>query len=114
MQVWLTCNPAAAAFLTKAQFFAAMRLISMAQHGLPVSQEALAAHAHDALPPVKLDGLPAWVVVPADKSKYDMVFDRQDADKDGFVMQPEAIALFLQSGLPQEVRAAYARKEWAA
>ena len=46
-----------------------------------------------------------WVVGPEDKSKYHLLFQTADLDKDHFVSGTEIKDLFLQSGLQQNVLA---------
>uniref|UniRef100_A0AAQ6A2N7 Epidermal growth factor receptor pathway substrate 15 n=1 Tax=Amphiprion ocellaris TaxID=80972 RepID=A0AAQ6A2N7_AMPOC len=43
---------------------------------------------------------PAWVVSPADKTKYDELFSKTDGDMDGLVSGPEVRDIFLKTGLP--------------
>lgn len=42
-----------------------------------------------------------WVVTPAEKANYDIIFARSDADKDGLVSGAEIKGIFVQSGIPQ-------------
>ena len=46
-----------------------------------------------------------WVVSPAEKSKFDVMFKDADQDKDGFVNGDEIKGIFLQSLLPSTVLA---------
>lgn len=48
---------------------------------------------------------PAWVVTPDEKIKYDALFAKTDADRDGFVSGHEIKDVFLQSGVSQKVLA---------
>lgn len=48
---------------------------------------------------------PKWVVSQDEKTKYDGLFAKADADHDGFVSGIEIKDTFLQSGLPQSVLA---------
>ncbi|KAF7667084.1 hypothetical protein LDENG_00078860 [Lucifuga dentata] len=41
-----------------------------------------------------------WVVSPADKAKYDQLFNKTDGDMDGLVSGPEVRDIFLKTGLP--------------
>lgn len=41
-----------------------------------------------------------WVVLPADKAKYDELFSKTDGDLDGLVSGPEVRDIFLKTGLP--------------
>ncbi|GMF09807.1 unnamed protein product [Phytophthora lilii] len=45
----------------------------------------------------------AYAVTPDEKSKYDVVFQQYDTDRDGFLLGPEAVALFQMSGLDRNV-----------
>ncbi|KAG6576446.1 transcription factor [Phytophthora cinnamomi] len=45
----------------------------------------------------------AYAVTADEKSKYDIVFQQYDTDRDGFLMGPEAVALFQMSGLDRNV-----------
>ncbi|XP_061895286.1 epidermal growth factor receptor substrate 15 isoform X2 [Entelurus aequoreus] len=51
-------------------------------------------------PPVPVPTAAPWVVSPADKSKYDEIFNKTDADMDGLVSGPEVRDIFLKTGLP--------------
>uniref|UniRef100_A0A8C9TRG9 Epidermal growth factor receptor pathway substrate 15 like 1 n=1 Tax=Scleropages formosus TaxID=113540 RepID=A0A8C9TRG9_SCLFO len=46
-----------------------------------------------------------WVVPVADRSRYDDIFLKTDADMDGFVSGQEVKEIFMQSGLPQNMLA---------
>ena len=46
-----------------------------------------------------------WVVTPADKVRYDDMFEKADSDKDGYVNGAEIKGIFLKSGLQQQVLA---------
>lgn len=41
-----------------------------------------------------------WVVSPADKAKYDELFNNTDSDMDGLVSGAEVRDIFLKTGLP--------------
>lgn len=41
-----------------------------------------------------------WVVLPAEKAKYDELFSKTDSDMDGLVSGPEVRDIFLKTGLP--------------
>ncbi|KAL4087635.1 hypothetical protein PRIC1_013524 [Phytophthora ramorum] len=53
-------------------------------------------------PPPASNGA-AYVLTTDEKSKYDIVFQQYDTDHDGFLMGPEAVALFQMSGLDRNV-----------
>lgn len=42
-----------------------------------------------------------WVVTPADRARYDIIFAKSDLDKDGLVSGGEIKGVFMQSGIPQ-------------
>ena len=46
-----------------------------------------------------------WVVSPAEKAKFDVMFKDADQDKDGFVNGDEIKGIFMQSLLPPTVLA---------
>jgi hypothetical protein len=46
----------------------------------------------------------AYALTADEKNKYDIVFQQYDNDHDGFLMGPEAVALFQMSGLDRNVR----------
>ena len=48
---------------------------------------------------------PPWVVTPAEKNNYDIMFKKADLDMDGFVSGQEIREIFIQSGCPQNVLA---------
>ncbi|XP_060559434.1 epidermal growth factor receptor substrate 15-like 1 isoform X6 [Ruditapes philippinarum] len=52
-----------------------------------------------------LRGKDIWVVTPAEKSNYDIMFRKADLDMDGFVSGQEIRDIFLQSGLQNNVLA---------
>lgn len=54
---------------------------------------------------LNLQGKDAWVVTPAEKSSYDIMFRKADLDMDGFVSGQEIKDIFLQSGLQNNVLA---------
>ncbi|XP_029355393.1 epidermal growth factor receptor substrate 15 isoform X2 [Echeneis naucrates] len=50
--------------------------------------------------PVPAPAAISWVVSPADKAKYDELFNKTDGDMDGLVSGPEVRDIFLKTGLP--------------
>nr|XP_046247548.1 epidermal growth factor receptor substrate 15 isoform X2 [Scatophagus argus] len=50
--------------------------------------------------PVPTPAAVPWVVSPADKAKYDELFNKTDGDMDGLVSGPEVRDIFLKTGLP--------------
>ncbi|XP_030583800.1 epidermal growth factor receptor substrate 15 isoform X2 [Archocentrus centrarchus] len=50
--------------------------------------------------PVPTPAAAPWVVSPAEKAKYDELFNKTDADMDGLVSGPEVRDIFLKTGLP--------------
>ncbi|XP_026014052.1 epidermal growth factor receptor substrate 15 isoform X2 [Astatotilapia calliptera] len=50
--------------------------------------------------PVSTGSTSPWVVSPAEKAKFDELFNKTDADMDGLVSGPEVRDIFLKTGLP--------------
>lgn len=67
--------------------------VSSRQNSVPlISMDALMGS-----PPLTSD----WVVTPADRVRYDVIFATSDVDKDGLVSGPEIKDVFIKSGIPQ-------------
>ncbi|XP_069378163.1 epidermal growth factor receptor substrate 15 isoform X2 [Paralichthys olivaceus] len=75
----------------------------------PSAKDSRSAHAgsktipHPPKPapaPVPAPAAASWVVSPADKAKYDDLFNKTDGDMDGLVSGPEVRDIFLKTGLP--------------
>ncbi|XP_051524829.1 epidermal growth factor receptor substrate 15-like isoform X2 [Myxocyprinus asiaticus] len=69
-------------------------LPSPAQH-----KERSSVHSRSKTLPAKPTP-PQWVVSPADKAKYDVLFTKTDIDMDGLVSGAEVRDIFLKTGLP--------------
>ncbi|RLN57298.1 hypothetical protein BBJ28_00018905 [Nothophytophthora sp. Chile5] len=108
--------------LSRNEFYVAMRLISMAQRGEQISAQRFFEMAAMQYPLPMLEGVPpppapvqapapvqppssgvSYAVAADEKGRYDIVFQQYDADNDGFLMGPEAVALFEMSGLDRNV-----------
>uniref|UniRef100_A0A674N0L3 Epidermal growth factor receptor pathway substrate 15 n=1 Tax=Takifugu rubripes TaxID=31033 RepID=A0A674N0L3_TAKRU len=76
-------------------FSTAMYLVYRALEGEPVPMSL----PPPLVPPSKRKK-PSWVVLPADKAKYDELFSKTDSDMDGLVSGPEVRDIFLKTGLP--------------
>uniref|UniRef100_H3DDG8 Epidermal growth factor receptor pathway substrate 15 n=1 Tax=Tetraodon nigroviridis TaxID=99883 RepID=H3DDG8_TETNG len=79
--------------LDRDEFSVAMYLVYRALEGEPVPMSL----PPPLVPPSKRK---KWVVMPADKAKYDELFSKTDSDMDGLVSGPEVRDIFLKTGLP--------------
>uniref|UniRef100_A0A7N6ATL1 Epidermal growth factor receptor pathway substrate 15 n=1 Tax=Anabas testudineus TaxID=64144 RepID=A0A7N6ATL1_ANATE len=67
----------------------------------PSVKDSRSSHAGSKTMPHPPKPIPApWVVSPADKAKYDELFNKTDGDMDGLVSGPEVRDIFLKTGLP--------------
>uniref|UniRef100_A0A665U6P6 Epidermal growth factor receptor pathway substrate 15 n=1 Tax=Echeneis naucrates TaxID=173247 RepID=A0A665U6P6_ECHNA len=67
----------------------------------PSVKDSRSSHAGSKTMPHPSKPTPApWVVSPADKAKYDELFNKTDGDMDGLVSGPEVRDIFLKTGLP--------------
>ncbi|KAE8294189.1 Epidermal growth factor receptor substrate 15 [Larimichthys crocea] len=57
--------------------------------------------------PVSTGPICPWVVLSADKAKYDELFSKTDSDMDGLVSGPEVRDIFLKTGLPSAYTRTY-------
>uniref|UniRef100_A0A3Q4HBG1 Epidermal growth factor receptor pathway substrate 15 n=1 Tax=Neolamprologus brichardi TaxID=32507 RepID=A0A3Q4HBG1_NEOBR len=73
----------------------AMYLVYRALEGEPVPMSL----PPPLVPPSKRKK-PSWVVSPAEKAKFDELFNKTDGDMDGLVSGPEVRDIFLKTGLP--------------
>ena len=112
-QIWEAANlrgPQSGS-LRREDFYLAMRLVAMAQNGLPATREAISVHGRDALPPPKLEGIDTslpqqedvWAMRPQDRANYDATFVALDKESTGFVDGRTAAEYFRTSGLPKEI-----------
>ena len=92
--VWSVADSKALHFLTKADFFVAMRLIAMAQRGLTITASEFSRLGNTPLPLPRFTGLPAalnvdkalqWEMTSDERSKYESLFSTYDSDGDGFI-----------------------------
>uniref|UniRef100_A0A3P8R0G4 Uncharacterized protein n=1 Tax=Astatotilapia calliptera TaxID=8154 RepID=A0A3P8R0G4_ASTCA len=67
----------------------------------PSVKDSRSSHAGSKTMPHPPKPTPApWVVSPAEKAKFDELFNKTDADMDGLVSGPEVRDIFLKTGLP--------------
>ncbi|CAH0478315.1 unnamed protein product [Peronospora belbahrii] len=144
-EIWNVADSQHRSELSRNEFYAAMRLISMAQHGEPVTLKRFYELAATQYPLARIDGIPLprerhqmttqvamqtstharlhtpqrdcralhsqqplssgtmYGLTIEDKHKYDAIFQQYDTDQDGFLMGPEAVALFQLSGLDRNI-----------
>jgi hypothetical protein len=126
-QVWEIADSAKQNFLTRSEFYCAMRLIAMAQNspGIPLSKEALLVEGSNPLPLPRFLGIPLpsaglmvsqgqgqhsfphpedpYYMSQEDLSKYEILFPTYDPDGDGYITGQEAVPLFNKSGLDRHV-----------
>uniref|UniRef100_A0A665U7S4 Epidermal growth factor receptor pathway substrate 15 n=1 Tax=Echeneis naucrates TaxID=173247 RepID=A0A665U7S4_ECHNA len=94
-RVWELSDLDRDGMLDKDEFSVAMYLVYRALEGEPVPMSL----PPPLVPPSKRKK-PSWVVSPADKAKYDELFNKTDGDMDGLVSGPEVRDIFLKTGLP--------------
>uniref|UniRef100_A0A7N6B946 Epidermal growth factor receptor pathway substrate 15 n=1 Tax=Anabas testudineus TaxID=64144 RepID=A0A7N6B946_ANATE len=94
-RVWELSDIDRDGMLDKDEFSVAMYLVYRALEGEPVPMSL----PPPLVPPSKRKK-PSWVVSPADKAKYDELFNKTDGDMDGLVSGPEVRDIFLKTGLP--------------
>ncbi|KAL2131210.1 hypothetical protein VTI74DRAFT_5413 [Chaetomium olivicolor] len=56
-------------------------------------------------PPIVAQTTGDWLVTPADKARFDQLYDELDKNKRGFISGEEAVPFFSQSNLPEEALA---------
>ncbi|ETP50731.1 hypothetical protein F442_04032, partial [Phytophthora nicotianae P10297] len=131
-EVWSIADSQRRSELSRNEFYVAMRLISMAQRGEQVSAQRFFQLATMQYPLPMMEGVPppqqqpvqpqaqmhapqqdfgsvhqqptgSYALTTDEKSKYDIVFQQYDTDRDGFLMGTEAVALFQMSGLDRNM-----------
>ena len=101
--------------LSQPEFATALRLIALAQAGVPPSPAAVAQlqQRGPSSPPATLptfvglagnSGDGGWTMSVDDKEKYEGLFPRYDDDGNGFISGAESVALLSKSGLDRNVR----------
>jgi hypothetical protein len=101
--------------LSQPEFATALRLIALAQAGVPPSPAAVAQlqQRGASTPPTSLptfvglagnSGDGGWTMSVDDKAKYEGLFPRYDDDGSGFISGAESVALLSKSGLDRNVR----------
>lgn len=98
---WDAANLRGGRSLSRLEFPIAMRVVALAQAGLPPTRETLLATASQPLPPPRFVG--PWAITPEDASKFAGIFRTVDTDGDGLVSGGEAVGLFTKSGLDRPV-----------
>lgn len=124
--VWTAANLRGGAGLSRREFYIAMRLVALAQAGVPPTREALLETAARPVPLPVFAGIPPppapaaaapsagsssggpaptgyGPITPAEQAKYDATFAQADSNGDGFVDGKDAVPLLAQSGLPRDV-----------
>ncbi|XP_031574633.1 epidermal growth factor receptor substrate 15-like 1 isoform X2 [Actinia tenebrosa] len=108
-KIWELSDPNGTGFLDKHRFFLALRLISLAQNGKEVSIANLSLLVpapnlgdipHSTVPP-PLDST-AWSVKPAEKTKYDTIFENLKP-VNGFLPGDKVRPVLMNSKLPLDV-----------
>uniref|UniRef100_A0AAX7UVQ6 Epidermal growth factor receptor pathway substrate 15 n=1 Tax=Astatotilapia calliptera TaxID=8154 RepID=A0AAX7UVQ6_ASTCA len=94
-RVWELSDIDRDGMLDRDEFSVAMYLVYRALEGEPVPMSL----PPPLVPPSKRKK-PSWVVSPAEKAKFDELFNKTDADMDGLVSGPEVRDIFLKTGLP--------------
>eukprot|EP01133_Synstelium_polycarpum_P000161 gene161-191_t len=86
-------------------FFVALKLISLAQMGAPISLDSI--RAMPVVPPPKLQDVAPlkcdWTVPQSEKNNYIEIFNKNDEDSDGYINGVQAKTLFSSSGLPIKI-----------
>uniref|UniRef100_A0A8C6Q1S9 Epidermal growth factor receptor pathway substrate 15 n=1 Tax=Nothobranchius furzeri TaxID=105023 RepID=A0A8C6Q1S9_NOTFU len=93
-RVWELSDLDRDGMLDKDEFSVAMYLVYRALEGEPVPMSL----PPPLVPPSKRKK--PWVVSPADKAKFDELFNKTDGDMDGLVSGAEVRDIFLKTGLP--------------
>ncbi|CAK4593493.1 unnamed protein product [Aphanomyces euteiches] len=107
-EVWTIADSKQASVLHLGDFYVAMRLIAMAQHGQPVTLQRFLELGNAPFPLAVLEGVPppppaqpapTYAITADEKVKYQTIFAQYDLDHDGFIHGQEAAALFQMSGM---------------
>lgn len=122
-QVWNHADADEVGFLTPDKFYAAMRLVGLAQslHGVALTESLARPVINDDVeaPTPRLEGVDVpslraaaagaaaeWRVKPSDSAAYDALFNDLDIDSDGRVSGAEMVPIMMRWGQPQEVNKA--------
>ena len=98
-QIWASANLRGGASLSRHEFHIAMRLVAMAQAGLPATREQFVQSLRSPLPLPRFSLTGPWSISPADQAKYDSVFASTSKDGGHYVEGRSAVELFSKSGL---------------
>jgi len=92
-------------YLNIDDFFVALKLISLAQMGAPISIDSI--KAIPVVPPPKLQDIQPlkfdWIIQSNEKQQYIDLFNKNDDDNDGYITGQQAIPIFSTSGLPSKI-----------
>ncbi|KAF2070368.1 hypothetical protein CYY_008311 [Polysphondylium violaceum] len=92
-------------YLSMDDFFVALKLISLAQMGAPISIDSI--KAIPVVPPPKLQDIQPlkfdWIIPSNEKQQYIDLFNKNDEDNDGYITGQQAIPIFSTSGLPSKI-----------
>jgi len=106
-EIWGVADAQQQYFLTRAEFAVALRLIAMAQNGMPVSAAELQRCASVALPLPRFAGLPhssGWTLTVEDRSKYEGLFPNYaGGTSGGRIPLGAGLELLRKSGLDPQV-----------
>lgn len=102
-EIWNIATMTGESYLDRDRFFIAMRLISCAQQGKPVSADSISSNVAVDLPNFELEQRreDPWELNEEDKSKYVAMFNQLCQGK-GFLAGTECIAIFRRSELTME------------
>ena len=107
--IWVICTPEGEGYLDRERFYVALRLISLAQEGKPVSEQAIFDDIAAGIPKFQSNVVvkDKWEVEAADKEKYTKAFAQISSGK-GFLTTEEALEVFRKT----QVRPEYLKKIW--
>ncbi|EGC38705.1 hypothetical protein DICPUDRAFT_148600 [Dictyostelium purpureum] len=92
-------------YLNIEDFIVALKLISLAQMGAPVTLESV--KSMPVVPPPRLSEVPPmkndWAISNSDKQNYIDLFNKYDDDQDGYILGSQAKSIFSSSGLPAKI-----------
>ncbi|KAK5578335.1 hypothetical protein RB653_008005 [Dictyostelium firmibasis] len=92
-------------YLNIEDFFVALKLVSLAQMGAPVTLDSI--KLIPVIPPPKLNDIPPlkndWIIGNSEKQNYIDLFNKYDEDSDGFILGTQAKTIFGTSGLPTKM-----------
>ncbi len=123
--VWTVADARQQHYLTREDFYVALRLIALAQNGLPPTREKLVETAAAPMPYARFQNVPVqppppppsssgapspvlggadpYAMSAEDRGRYLNHFAPCDTNGDGFVEGPQAVDLFSRSGLDRAV-----------